>query len=395
MKHADLKELLPLYIDGGLEEDEMEMIKAHLAECAECRNELQIYQNNFDYLSSLDAVQFDSSNFLESLVKKVADEKQASTSSRENNSERRGWFEMLKDIFRFKLKIPVGTLSIGLAIILLIFIINPFNMTQDDHAVPENFKQRGMQNELYGNQNLNVRKGGQEMAEMKLSADQDSLQGTQIERKIIKSANLQVEVKDIQNADSSLVALVNELNGFISNSRKWETSDQRQFSNFTIRIPVDQFTEVISKIEAFGDVKDRYLYGNDVTEEYIDTDSRLQNLKLQEDRYRELLNQAVKVEDILQIERELERVRSSIESLEGRLQYFDDQVGLSTINVEFMEPEPISFSNMGIVSAFRQAVKKMVDTFYQLIIRVGIILPYLFLIAIVYFGYRVFKRKRK
>lgn len=391
MKHAELKELLPLYIDGGLEEDEMEMIKAHLAECAECRNELQIYQNNFDYLSSLDAVQFDSSNFLESLVKKVADEKQASASSRETNSERRGWFDMLKDIFRFKLKIPVGTLSIGLAIILLIFIINPFNMTQYDRAVPEN----GMQNELYGGQNLNVRKGGEELAKMKLSADQGSLQGTQIERKIIKSANLQVEVKDIQNADSSLVALVNELNGFISNSRKWETSDQRQFSNFTIRIPVDQFTEVISKIEAFGDVKDRYLYGNDVTEEYIDTDSRLQNLKLQEDRYRELLNQAVKVEDILQIERELERVRSSIESLEGRLQYFDDQVGLSTINVEFMEPEPISFSNMGIVSAFRQAIKKMVDTFYQLIIRVGIILPYLFLIAIIYFGYRVFKRKRK
>ena len=227
---------------------------------------------------------------------------------------------------------------------------------------------------------------------MKSSADPNSLQGVQLERKIIKSAYLRVEVKDIQAADNQLVTLVDRLNGFISNSRRWEIN-QRQFSSFTLRIPVDDFTQVISQIEALGEVKDRSLHGHDVTEEYIDINSRMQNLTLQEDRYRELLKRAVEVEDILQIERELERVRSTIESFEGRLEYLDDQVGLSTINVEFREPEPINFSNMGISNALRQAVKKMVDTFYQLIIRLGVILPYLFLITLVYIGYRIFKRR--
>lgn len=393
MKHAELKELIPLYIDGGLEQDEIEMIEAHLAECAECRNQLQIYQKNFDLLSSLDAVEFDSSSFLSSIIDKVAEERQMVKNSRKNSSERRGWFEMLKDIFKVRSKIPIGSLGIGLAIILLIFIINPFKVPQDDRALPESTKQGEIRRELYGDEKLNFQMGGQEMAEMKLSADPDSLQGTQIERKIIKSAYLRVEVKDIQAADNQLVALVDQLNGFISNSRRWETSNQRQFSSFTLRIPVDHFTEVMSQIEALGEVKDRSLHGYDVTEEYIDIDSRLQNLTLQEDRYRELLNQAVEVEDILQIERELERVRSTIESLQGRLEYLDDQVGLSTINVEFMEPEPINFSNMGISSALRQAVKKMVDTFYQLIIGIGMILPYLFLISLVYVGFKIFKRK--
>ena len=77
--------------------------------------------------------------------------------------------------------------------------------------------------------------------------------------------------------------------------------------------------------------------GQDVTEEYVDVDARRRNLVRQEERLLTILDQAKTVEDILKVEGQLERVRGEIEALTGRLRYLDDQVELSTVDVELRE----------------------------------------------------------
>jgi hypothetical protein len=94
---------------------------------------------------------------------------------------------------------------------------------------------------------------------------------------------------------------------------------------------------VLTQLEALGDVQEKSLTGQDVTDEYVDTDARHRNLIRQEERLLTILDRAETVEDILKVEGQLERVRGEIEALTGRLRYLDNQVELSTINVELRE----------------------------------------------------------
>jgi hypothetical protein len=92
----------------------------------------------------------------------------------------------------------------------------------------------------------------------------------------------------------------------------------------------------------------------DVTEEFIDIEARIKTKKELENRYKELLKQAKKVEEILEIEREIGSLRSEIESAEGRLNYLKDRVSLSTLTVVFYEKLNSSF---GFTSKFGQAIQ--------------------------------------
>jgi hypothetical protein len=84
-----------------------------------------------------------------------------------------------------------------------------------------------------------------------------------------------------------------------------------------------------------GDLLHREVTARDVTEEFFDTQVRLQNLEAVRARFEELLKRAQKVEEALAVERELERVAGQIEQLKGRLKLLKELVAFSTITVEF------------------------------------------------------------
>ena len=81
--------------------------------------------------------------------------------------------------------------------------------------------------------------------------------------------------------------------------------------------------------------------GEDVTEEFFDLEMRLENNKRTERRFREILRDAKKVEDILAVERELSRLRQTIERLEGRRRFLKDRVDLATVRVNWHETYPV------------------------------------------------------
>ena len=72
-----------------------------------------------------------------------------------------------------------------------------------------------------------------------------------------------------------------------------------------------------------------------MTEEFVDLKARLKAKKELEDRYLQLLEQAKNVKEMLEIERELSNIREEIEAKEGRLQYLQNKVTLSTIYINF------------------------------------------------------------
>ena len=208
---------------------------------------------------------------------------------------------------------------------------------------------------------------------------------TDTERKIIQRASLRIEVKDFQSSSDAVIDIVERSNGFISDSHSYVTDTGRKRGSITIRIPADRFIAVINEIECVGDVKSKDTSGEDVTEEYIDLTARLNNSERQEQRLLEILDMANNTKEVLEVEREVWRVRTEIERLTGRIKYLENRVELATISVSLYEPEPITHS-WGIRDAIRSAFGGFVSVVRGLIIFVGYALPILILVG---FGWLV------
>lgn len=442
MKHAEIKELLPLYIDGGLDRDEVEMIEAHLAQCENCRRELEAYQANFDFLANSEEIEVPET-FMASLMEKIELERESIDEEvkaarprlfgQSAEGETVGVWDKLKAFFKWRMQIPLGALSVAMAAVLLIALVGPLNTFISHSLSLSESPDDGVRQELYGGtapQSPQLKQvAPEENSRIKFSTESTGTpepapapaptdsgvalapdmaadkaapstsvapaqDATPVQRKIIQTANLQIEVKDLKNSNDKILILVDKFKGFVASSNNWVDPNNQQFSSFTLRIPVNGFYPALSQLEKMGLVKQRTMGGQDVTEEYIDVDSRLKNLKLQEERYREILAKASKVQDVLDVERELERVRAEIESLQNRMNYLNNQVSLATIDVQLSEPQPITSSNVGIFKALRQSLRAMVDSFYSIIVHLGTFLPYLILLVVIFVVYRQFRRKK-
>ncbi len=213
-----------------------------------------------------------------------------------------------------------------------------------------------------------------------------------LDRKIISTASLTIEVKSVQAAFDNIAKIVQANQGFISSSSTYD-SGGRKNGQMTVRVPQKNFYSSIEQVEALGTVKSKQISGQDVTEEWIDLGARLGNLNKQETRLAEILKNATTVKDVLEVERELERVRGEIERLTGRLNYLNQSVEMSTITVSASEPAPIGGQGWGITDALSEAVAGFIDSVKGVIIFTGFILPIAVFIAVIYVIALWIKRK--
>ena len=159
-------------------------------------------------------------------------------------------------------------------------------------------------------------------------------------RMLIKTADLAIEVKDAKKTLSGVTEIASKAGGFVTGSGL-SGEEGTQSGTVTIRIPAANYASVLEQVSKLGKVLSKQEKGEDVTEEYVDLQSRIRNLKREEEAFLGVLRQAKRVPDILEVERELSRVRGEIEQAEGRAKYLQNQVALSTINVSFTEPTPV------------------------------------------------------
>ena len=154
-----------------------------------------------------------------------------------------------------------------------------------------------------------------------------------IERMVIFTAKLELEVKDIDSTVNEIRSLTEESGGFVAGV----STSKSGGGIITVRVPQEKFYEVIWEIEKLGEVKVRELKGEDITESYVDLEAQLKNLQKQEKRLIEILEMCVNVEEVLKVESELKRVRGEIEGLTGEIKYIEGRVELATITVSLTE----------------------------------------------------------
>lgn len=204
----------------------------------------------------------------------------------------------------------------------------------------------------------------------------------EFERKVITTSDISLKVANVSDTMDTITGITLSSGGFVSRS-SINAYDSGERGYMTIRIPQGDFEPVMSELKTLGRVTSLETSGQDVTEEYIDLSARVNILNSQETRLLEILNMTTTVEEVLDVERELGRVRGEIESITGRLKYLDNMVDLATININIRGPERIS-SDIGIIGSIKEAVSGFIITINVLIVLTGYLLPLIILLGLIW-----------
>ena len=153
------------------------------------------------------------------------------------------------------------------------------------------------------------------------------------DRMIIRTANMQLVVDDVRDTIDKITELAQGREGYVVNSSSWKEGE-RIVGQITIRVPSEDFNYAMSILRSLAvEVNSETTSSQDVTEEYVDLEATLRNLEATEAQLLKLMEKAVKVEDILNVQRELSRVQQDIERTKGRMQYLERTSAMSLIQV--------------------------------------------------------------
>ncbi len=166
-------------------------------------------------------------------------------------------------------------------------------------------------------------------------------QTAQVNRKLIRTFDMQIETKEFDSVISGIQAKVQELGGYIEQSSLDSGSEYyssyNRYSNMTVRVPSDKLDGFIQGVKDTANVTYISESTEDITLKYVDVESRKIALETERDRLLELLEKAETVEDIITIESRLSEVRYQLESYTSQLRTMDNQVDYSTVYINIHE----------------------------------------------------------
>jgi anti-sigma factor RsiW len=171
--------------------------------------------------------------------------------------------------------------------------------------------------------------------------------GALANRKLIRNAEVQLEIVSFDDAVQKITAFANEERGYVATSSSEKQANGKLKGEIVVKVLPENLDHFLQKLRVLGDLKNQTLGTEDVTKAYFDTDARLKNARVMEQRLIEMLKTKTgKVADLLQVERELGRVREEIEKMQGELKYWDSQVQFATVTISLSEKdmeEPAAF----------------------------------------------------
>lgn len=158
------------------------------------------------------------------------------------------------------------------------------------------------------------------------------------ERKIIYEAAVTIVVEDFSKMEAGVSDLVKSHGGYMSEVEIDRTHGQYLSGRWIVRVPVDQYDDFLDSLSALGIPEKFNQTAQDVTEEYVDLEARIANKKRLEERILELLAKSEgAIKDVIEVERELARVRSEMEQMQGRLRYLQNRTALTTVTIRAIE----------------------------------------------------------
>jgi hypothetical protein len=195
---------------------------------------------------------------------------------------------------------------------------------------------------------------------------------------IVRTGTASIEVHAIDSAMARVRLLATQVGGFVANSALQGGPDQVRTATIEIKTPAQEFDRLLAGLSPIGRVEAVNVTAEDVGEEFVDVAARMANDHRLEERLLQLLGTRTgKLKDVLDVERELARVREEIERYEGRLRFLRAHAAVSTLSVTIHEPVPV-LQQPGanpIGAATRQAWRNFIGLIALLIASTGVLVP--------------------
>ncbi len=199
------------------------------------------------------------------------------------------------------------------------------------------------------------------------------MQESNEKQKIIRSATLRYEVNEMASSLKVVNTLLSQYKGVIQNERQYSQTD-RLYTYLTVRVPAEYFENFITSLLAGDEIRrleEKNISARDVSEQFIDIESRLSTKRQALIRYRELLQKAETVTDMITVEDKIRRLQEEIESQEARLKYMSEQVEMSEVRINIYEvihttyiPEKSNGFFSRLLRALHSGLKGIVVVFF-------------------------------
>lgn len=229
-------------------------------------------------------------------------------------------------------------------------------------------------------------------------------------RKLIRTVQMEAETEDLTTLLTNLDAQIAALNGYVEGKEVYNgsiyASRRYRHATITIRIPAENLNGFVAHVEGASNVVSSNEYIDDVTTRYVDTESRVAALEIEQERLLALLAKAETMKDILTIEDRLTDVRYELENLVSQLKKLDNQVNYATVHLQItevqeytpiIEKEPTTWER--ITEGFSESIEDITDDVKEFCIWLLVNSPYLVIWAVVITALvwilRKYTRKRK
>ncbi len=189
-----------------------------------------------------------------------------------------------------------------------------------------------------------------------------------IDRKIIRNADLTIEVPSTTDTQQKIVSIAESHGGFVVTSEAKQRDSQEPAQRtldikLVVRIPENHFGAALDQIRALAsNVPEAKITGQDVTEEFIDLEARIKTQKALETQFLQIMRQATKIADAMEVQRQIAEVRAEIEKLEGRKRFLENRSSLSTITINIITPRPmVVVPTIGFRHSVSEAISDSID----------------------------------
>jgi hypothetical protein len=166
-------------------------------------------------------------------------------------------------------------------------------------------------------------------------------------RKLIRNATVDLEIVSFDEAVQKITAFVSEEKGYVATTSSEKQANGKLKGEIVVKVLPENLDRFLQKLRGLGELKNQALGTEDITKAYFDTDARLKNARVMEQRLIEMLKKkSDDINDLLQVEKELGRVREQIEQMQGELKFWDSQVQFATVTISLAEKdmeEPAKF----------------------------------------------------
>jgi AcrR family transcriptional regulator len=202
-------------------------------------------------------------------------------------------------------------------------------------------------------------------------------------RRIIYTANIDIVVEEFEAIPRRIAELAEQFGGYVASSNLQGQPGSPRRGSWTIRVPVERYSDLLSKARELGELRSLTSNSQDVSEEYYDIEARIRNKEKTEARLVALLEEATgNLEQVLEVEQKLDGVREEIERMQGRLRVLADQTSLATVTVTVeqipgYQPEAKPTYGTRVERAFRSSLHALVTTAADLSIVLVALSPWL------------------